>query len=170
MTKPARSKSEIGRANLAKSKTRERQLVGYLRVAGWPGAERTVRTGYRVAGGRSSADRGDVDGTPGLVFQLKDVAEAKHHLVPKWLAETETQRAAADADYGVLVVKRAGHGHPGGWWAYLPATAFVVLAGGAAQPRLTGPVRLELRDLVAWLRLAGYGTPLQDDALTEEAS
>lgn len=163
----ARSKSEIGRANLAKSKTRERQLVAYLRATGWPGAERTVRTGYRVAG-RSHADQGDVDGTPGLVFQLKDVQETKHHLVPRWLAETQAQRAAVEADYGVLVVKRAGHAHPGDWWAWLPASDLVRLAG-AAHGGPDAPVRLELRFLVIWLRLAGYGTPLTPQ-LAEEAS
>lgn len=168
MTKPARSKSEIGRANLTKGRVAERRLVSYLRASGWPGAERTVRTGYRVAGGREGADQGDVDGTPGLVWQVKAVAETRHYLVPTWLAETAAQRDAAGADFGVLVVKRSRAAHPGQWWAYLPANEFARLAGGFIRD-LTGPVRLELRDLVLWLRLAGYGTAGTAE-LAEEAS
>lgn len=162
MTKPTRSRSAIGRANLTKGKAMERALVAYLRTHGWPSAERTVRTGYRVAG-RTSRDRGDVDGTPCLAWQAKAVAEAKHHLLRTWLAEAEAQRVAAKADYAVLVVKRAGHAHPGDWWAYVPLAEFICLTGGP-RPQVAGfdafaPVRLELAGLLPLLWAAGYGTP-----------
>lgn len=166
MTGPIpRSHSQIGRANLEKSKVAERALATYLRTHGWPGAERTVRTGYRVDG-RTFGDHGDVDGTPGVAWQMKVTDDRRLHLVPAWLAETDAQRGAAGADYGVLVIKRAGHAHPGTWWAYLELSAFLALvdadyglttAGSSAQP-VPGAIRLELASVVAALHWAGYGT------------
>jgi hypothetical protein len=152
-----RSRSQIGRANLAKSKISEQRVVGYLRARGWPGAERTVRTGYH-APGRQSRDRGDIDGTPGLVWQVKNCAVLH---VETWLAETEDQRLAAGADYGVLVVKRPGHAHPARWNAYLPLRAWLALLGsGLAVPGgQAAAVALELQHLLLVLHAAGYGTP-----------
>lgn len=163
MTKPMRSSSEIGRANLAKSKRAERAVVGYYRATLWPGAERTVRTGYRVAG-RSGRDQGDIDGTPGVVTQVKTTERNHEPRVLAWLAETEAQRAAAHADVGLLVVHRTGHAHPASWWAYLRTDAVAELIGGdadsvAALGDLAGePVRLTLAGALALLRHAGYGT------------
>lgn len=164
MTKPARNRSQIGKANLTKSKASERAVAAYLRVVGFPGAERTVRTGYHVAG-RSSADRGDIDGTPGLCWQVKHVAQSRLHQVPEWLADTEAQRFAAGADLGILVVKRVGHAHPATWWAYLQLHQLVWLAGGTLAVDRDTPVRMELAALVGALRRAGYGTPLPCPAL-----
>lgn len=160
-TTSGRSRSDIGRANLAKSKRAEQAVTGYLRAHGWPSAERTVRTGYAVEG-RTSRDRGDIE-TPGLVWQVKSVEERKHHLVPAWLAETEQQRQAAGADYGLLVVKRAGHGFPGSWWAHLYLHDLHRLLAGTSPLVAVGlqSVRLELAGLVRVLSLAGYGTPTQ---------
>lgn len=162
--KPAkkRSRSEIGRANLAKGKAQERKVVAYLRVSGWPGAERTVRTGYHVPG-RISRDRGDIDGTPGIVWQIKDVAEREWWRIPQWLADTAKQRDAAGADIGILVIRRIGHAHPSEWWAHLYLHELLGLAGGQhdlAPPNI--PVRLELHDVLPILREAGYGTPPED--------
>lgn len=160
-----RSRSAIGRSNITRSKRRERELVTYLRTHGWPGAERTVRTGYRVAG-RTSRDRGDIDGTPGVAWQLKDVDERRHYLVPTWLTETETQRIASGADHGVLVVKRTGHGFPAEWWAYVTLGTLRQLIGGHTYAGLVDlqPVRMQLDTVVTVLRAAGYG-----DALPEVA-
>lgn len=163
-TPAKRSASDIGRANLERSKRRERELVTYLRTHGWPGAERTVRTGYRVAA-RTSRDRGDIDGTPGVAWQLKDVHESRHYLVPVWMAETELQRVASGADYGVLVVKRAGHAFPGEWWAFVSLETMRRLLGGENAP-VAGEdvVRMQLDTLVVLLRRAGYGDAIEEVA------
>lgn len=157
-----RSRSEIGRANLAKGKAQERKVVSYLRVNGWPGAERTVRTGYH-APGRISRDRGDIDGTPGIVWQIKDVAERDWWRIPQWLAATEEQRNAAAADVGILVIRRAGHATPAEWWAHLYLHELVGLACGVYdQVTPNVPVRLELQHVLPLLHDAGYGTPTED--------
>jgi hypothetical protein len=182
MINPKRSAAEIGKANLEKSKIAERAVVSYLRAHGWPGAERTVRTGYRVAG-RASRDQGDVDGAPGLAWQVKTTTANAEPMVRKWLAETEDQRAAAGADLGLLVVKRIGATDPGRWWSYLRLDALAQLlaritgplppAGpvarlaplGPATVRLgpcANPVRLELAVVVDLLRHAGYGSPPEE--------
>lgn len=154
-----RTPAEIGRANMSRGKIAERQVVGYYRDHGFPGAERTVRTGART-GRRTRADHGDIDGTPGLCTQVKVTlnasAEAK---VPEWLAQTEAQRRASGADLGVLVVKRVGAANPGRWWAYLPLPELIGLIFASQCRPVAGTVRLELASLVELLRAAGYGTP-----------
>lgn len=153
-----RTRAQIGRANLAKSKISEQRVVSYLRVRGWPGAERTVRTGYHVQG-RQHRDRGDIDGTPGLVWQVKN-CQVQH--IEQWLADTDTQRQAAHADHGVLVVKRPGHAHPARWPAYLPLRSWKALLGSSLTLPAgadTAPLALELQHLLVVLHAAGYGTP-----------
>lgn len=153
-----------GKANSDRGKRAERALVAWLRAHGWPGAERTVRTGHRTRT-RVSVDRGDIDGTPGVCWQLKDVAEASMHRVPVWLAQTEAQRRAAGADLGVLVVKRRGHADPGDWWAHVRLDdvmhEVIINAGscGIAYPAelFAVPVRLAVADLAPILHHAGYG-------------
>lgn len=156
--------SQRGKANTAKGKRTERDLVTWLRAHGWPGAERTIRTGHRVPG-RVSADRGDVDGTPLLAWQVKDVAEREIWQIPNWLAATGCQRAAAGADLGILVVKRRGHADPGRWWAWLTLDEVIHEAltnrvNGLPYPLglFTVPVRLALADLAPILHFWGYGT------------
>jgi hypothetical protein len=135
-------------------KDTEQRLARWLREhGGFPHAERTVRTGYRVSS-RSMADAGDIDGCPGLAFQAKSLrpADRAERAVPDWLLETEAQRQAAGADIGVLVVRRWGTTDVGRWWAFLPL------------PQLAGdgpfvPVRLELAHAVAYLHRVGYGCP-----------
>lgn len=158
-----------GRANSAKGKRSERDLVAWLRPNGYPGAERTVRTGYRSPA-RQRRDTGDIDGTPGLVWQVKDVAERAWSQIPGWMIETEHQRAAARADIGILVVKRHGHADAGEWWAWLPLSALVthtMTTDGIAAYVMPAeasvydvPVRLALADLVPILRTLGYGTEI----------
>jgi hypothetical protein len=159
-----------GKANGDRGKRAERALVAWLRAHGWPGAERTVRTGHRTRQ-RVSVDKGDVDGTPGVCWQLKDVADAALHRVPVWLNETERQRMAAGADLGVLVVKRRGHSDPGDWWAWVPLVTLMhgvmtpAAASGIGAARMfTVPVRLAVADLAPILRHQGYGTPFDGDA------
>lgn len=161
-TAPRNAAARRGKANSDRGKRAERALVAWLREHGWPGAERTVRTGHR-AHGRVSADRGDVDGTLGLAWQLKDVADAALHKIPTWLSDTDAQRVAAGADVGVLVIKRRGHADVGEWWAHVPLGALVpdaALPGDIAAV----PVRLAVADVALILRRQGYGSPLTDGA------
>jgi len=156
--------SARGKANSEKGKRAERDLVGYLRARGWPGAERTVRTGHRTPG-RVSADRGDIDGTIGLAWQAKDVSDGALYQVPTWLDDVNAQRAAAGADIGVLVVKRRGHADPGDWWAWLtlddvvhPLTTNTLTGYRYPAALFVVPVRLAVGDLVPILHYWGYGT------------
>lgn len=158
--KPRRSRSQIAKANNSKGKERERRVVNYLRESGFPGAERTIRTGYRNSG-REFCDRGDIDGTPGIGWQIKAVAEREWYRVPQFMADAEKQADAAGADLGILVIVRTGHASPGEWWAHVWFDDLVTLvSAGASGRHLHVPVRLELRHLVPLLRVAGYGTPL----------
>jgi Holliday junction resolvase len=77
----------------------ETLIVRYLRTVGFPYAERRALHG--------NLDKGDVTGCGPLVFECK---AAKRHELSAWLQETEVERVNANADFGVLVVKRQGHG------------------------------------------------------------
>jgi hypothetical protein len=156
MTTATATASARGRANRRKGHDTERQLARWFRTQGWPGAERAVRTGFTAAD-RAVADPGDITGMPGLVVQAKYVAREQ---IDSWMAETEQQRAAAGADYGLLVVRRTGRADPGQWWVWLPLRGLTRIATGLGVPAPHGdtPVRLELGHLVPLLRDAGYGT------------
>lgn len=169
-TRSRRTRSQIAKANNSKGKERERRTVNYLRVSGFPGAERTVRTGYRNSG-RQFSDQGDIDGTPGIAWQIKAVAEKEWYRVPEYMLDTEKQTAAAGADLGILVIPRPRHPHPGDWWAHVWFDDLFTLAatpparhrtppGDPSGRHLRVPVRLELQHLLPLLRVAGYGTPL----------
>ena len=85
--------------NRSKGTSFETLIVRSLRNLGFPYAERRALHGH--------LDKGDVTGCGPLVFECK---AAKRHELSAWLKETETERINANADYGVLVVKRQGHG------------------------------------------------------------
>jgi hypothetical protein len=157
--------SELGRSNRNRGATAERELVKWLRDNGWPGAERAVRTGYRTAD-RVSADPGDVTGTPGLVWQMKYTTRFEEPAVfAANLAETEAQRAAAGADHGLLVQRRAGTADVGKWWVHVTGQSFAVLLTGQPAPTFGCVARVTLAEFALLLRRAGYGTPLQDPAV-----
>ena len=139
----------------------ETAVTRWLRASGWPQAER------RSLRGRD--DAGDITGTPGLCWEIKagDAADrASDSQVTAWLADTERERVNANADYGVLVLRRRGKGSPGDWWAVLPTEDLARLWVGRQNRRVVqrtgagGPgVRLRLGDLAAVLRATGYGDP-----------
>jgi hypothetical protein len=83
----------------------ERLIADYLRRY-WPYADRAPLTGNK--------DRGDISGTPGLVWECKNAKTIK---LSEWLEEAETERANAEADLGILVVKRRGHAFPADQYA-----------------------------------------------------
>lgn len=152
----------MGALSTNKGKVAERHLVRWLRENGFGGAERAVRTGYRIAT-RTAADPGDVTGTPGIIWSCKDAATER---LPAWLAELDAM-AAADGDVRLLVHKRKGHADPGEWWCWLRLSTLLALDGRAtpAGPWADVPVRMELGHVVPLLHAAGYG-----DAIDERAA
>lgn len=144
-------------------KDTEQRVARWLRDNGFPHAERTVRTGYRTAA-REVVDAGDIDGTPGIVWQVKSLRPATRAevAVDGWMVETERQRATSGAAVGVLVVRRWGTTDVGRWWAFLPAYVWST----AAVPPLT-PSRLEVRHAVALLHACGYGDASQARVFAE---
>lgn len=161
--RPSRTRAEIGKANSEKGKKNERDLANYLRVSGFIDAKRKVWTGFRN-GGNVAQDEGDIRGTPGLAWQIKATAESEWWKIPRWLDSTQMQKHAANADYGILVLKRKGHAHAGTWWAHLYLADLAQLLGvppelGPTALSATVPVRLTLSDLMPLLWRAGYGDP-----------
>lgn len=101
-----------------KGTSAETALVRYLQLNGFPHAERRALHGI--------ADKGDVTGTPGLAWEVKN---HKAYNIAGWLKETEIERANALAEYGVLVVKpnRVGLDSVQDWWAILTVADLVEL-------------------------------------------
>jgi hypothetical protein len=154
-------RAALGKANRRRGAVAERALVTWLRENGFPQAERAVRTGYRVSG-RESADLGDVTGMPGIVVQVTDRDDLDQDAVlTRRLSDTERQRAAANADVGLLVQRRRGTTNPSRWWVWLQVADLIALTPAAIQvaiPELHVPARLELRHVAVLLIRAGYGT------------
>ena len=160
-----RSRAEIGKANSRRGKQVERDVVKWLRVNGFPHAERAVRTGYSN-GDAYGPDLGDITGTPGLVWQVTDRADIDQDAVlATRLADTERQRAEANANFGLLVVKRRGVADPGRWWVHVGGWTFVdIYAGAFVATEFPCTVRTTLGEIVPILRARGYGEPLEENA------
>lgn len=77
----------------------ESAVVSFLRTRGWPYAERLALQGAH--------DRGDVTGTPGICWEVKNCADLD---LPGWLTEAATERENAHADHGIVVAKPRGIG------------------------------------------------------------
>jgi hypothetical protein len=90
----------------------------------WPMAERRALSGIN--------DKGDIAGIPKIVIEVKN---QKSYKIPEWLNETKVEKANAEADLGILVIKPNGVGvsRVSDWWSVLP-----------------------LRDLISLLQKAGY--------------
>ena len=128
----------------------ETAVVRFLRDNGFPLAERRALHG--------STDRGDITGTPGLVWEVKggDAAKtASDNQIAAWLDETEIERANANAAYGFLVVARRLK-NVRDWWAVLWTDAIANLCCGDGVRPEPVPVRLTLAGLVAMLDGAGW--------------
>lgn len=157
-----RTRSEIGRANRARGIATERDLARYLRVTGWPDAERKPDTGWSTRD-RTSPDAGDIRNTPGLCWQVKSTPELTGERLSTAMRQAADQAVVAGADYGIVVHRRTGKSSPGLWWAYLPLGDLAALVSGQARPLVAdpvwdAPVRLVLGDVVELLHRAGYGT------------
>lgn len=148
----ARTASQRGAWSRNKGAKAERDLVAYLRTVGFSDAERAVRTGYRTQQ-RAAADPGDVTGTPGVVWSVKDAAAER---LADWFAELDAMDGAM-TDVRLLVHKRTGKADPGRWWCWTRVDTLLVLAAGGPWASCTAPVRMELGHVVPLLRAAGYG-------------
>lgn len=129
----------------------ETAVVRVLQASGWPYAERRTLHG--------SYDRGDVTGTPGVVWEVKGGEAAKSAsdgLIEAWLLETETERVNDNAAVGVLVVQRRGIGPANAkrWWAVMRSETL----GGAFMTIDHMPVRLTLEGACRVLVGMGYGS------------
>lgn len=144
-------------------KETEQMVARWLRGSGWPGAERRVKTGYRCAT-REVADEGDILGCPGICWQVKSLRPMNRAelAVPKWLAETESQRAASGADLGFLVVRRWGTTDVGRWWIFQPLAQLHQLTcpEGDEVAEVYGvghiPVRMDMAALAGLLHTTGW--------------
>lgn len=156
MTAPV-DRAKQGRANRRKGHDAERAVATWLRANGFPGAERAVRAAY-VGSDRVIPDPGDITGTPGIVWQVKDCAREQINV---WLDDTDRQREQADADYGLLVTRRRGVADVGRWWCWLPLDTLLRIGFGGLPSGWAldnKPVRLELHAVARMLDLSGYGS------------
>ena len=94
--------------NRSKGTSFETMIVRYMRDNGFPMAERRALHG--------SLDKGDINPGVPLVFECK---AAKRHELSNWIQQTEQERVNAEADFGVLVVKRQGHATGGEQYALM---------------------------------------------------
>ena len=136
----------------------ETAVVRYLQAHGWPHAERRALRGIQ--------DAGDITGTPGVCWEVKagHAAEtAGDGTIDRWLRETQREAENAHADWGVLVVKRPGHGmrSVGDWWAIVPLNTLTEDGTSDGHLHPDAPVRLTLAPLCQLLHILGYG---QEDA------
>jgi hypothetical protein len=135
----------------------ETAVVRVFRHNGFPGAERRAL--------RGTLDCGDLTGLGPLCVEVKAGKAAKtasDGQVAAWLAETETERINARAEFGILVMARSGIGaaNAGRWWAVMDMGDLhaLMLKRPIAEPRSgLQPVRLHLDGAIALLRRAGYG-------------
>jgi hypothetical protein len=83
----------------AKGAWAERDAAHYFELQGFTWARRLYGAGQQK-------DVGDItDGNPRFVYEVKN---QKTYKLAEWLKETEQERINGKADYGLLIVKRAG--------------------------------------------------------------
>lgn len=165
----AKTPSQRGAANRRRGHQAERDLAKWLRANGFPHAERAVRTGWATKD-RASADPGDITGTPGIVWSVKDVAAEN---ITGWMTELDAMVTGAKADLGLLVHKRRGHADPGRWWCWGEFGDLFILCVampyggmpcvGELDAAYHFPTRMELRHVAVLLRAAGYGSPSEPE-------
>lgn len=176
MTAAAKTPSQRGRANRNKGNQAERDLCRWLRINGLPHAERAVRTGFRTLD-RTSADPGDITGTPLILWSVKDCAVEQ---IGKWFDELDdmSDHAQTSGCLTLLVLKRRGHADPARWWCWQWQSQYLELYRTWLEgvvidrrripelplwipPGTEYPMRMELGHVIPLLRAAGYGSPLE---------
>ncbi len=105
------------RASAKKAGTEaETAVVAYLKANGWEWAERRAKNGNK--------DRGDIQGIPGVVIEVKNVAKLD---LAGWVKEAETERANDGAWIGVVWHKRRGKSDPADWYVTMTGATFTEL-------------------------------------------
>lgn len=152
-----KTRSQIGKSVLERSKADERAVAAYLRETGlYPHAERAVRTGFKAIGERG-ADPGDICNTPGAVFSVKSYEDLSlvERTIGSWLDELDKMRTADLDPVRFLIVHRFGKSNVGDWWCHQWAFQFAELAGVRVETDdmvgLAFPVRTLVRDVVPLL-------------------
>lgn len=105
--------SAQSRANKAKGRTAENQVVEYLTSRGYTGVERR-----RLAGVN---DKGDIAGIRDLVIEVK--AQRSINLA-SFVDEANTE-AANVGGIGVAWIKRRGKGSPKDWYVAMDGETFI---------------------------------------------
>jgi hypothetical protein len=93
-----------------KGSAAELAVAKWLRKLGWIHAERS-RAGWQD-------DRGDIDGMPGVVVEVKN---EKRIDIPGYLRELEVEMENAKAWTGTVIIKRRGSTNVDDWYAVMPA-------------------------------------------------
>lgn len=158
MTAATRTPSQRGSSNRRKGHTAERDVARWLRVVGYPDAERAVVTGGTITGldggiVRLRADPGDVAGVP-FIVSVKDCAAEQ---VDKWMAELDAMRHLNGnlSAARLLVHKRRGKADPARWWCWMTLAQAAHLAGGQSVSQ--APVRMEFAAALVLLAESGVG-------------
>ena len=113
MTSPQKRKGSAAELAVAK----------WLNRLGWTQAERS-RAGW-------TDDRGDIDGMPGVVIEVKN---CKTLSIPAWLRELEVEMKNAKAWTGTVIAKRKGSTDVNDWYAIMPASVWAELLLELDQP------------------------------------
>ena len=95
----------------------ERDVVKWLRSMGYPCAERAYGAGRHD-------DVGDIDGINGVVIECKNEKAIR---IPQYLRELEDEMTHADAETGVVLIKKRGTSNISESYAVLPAWLWVDL-------------------------------------------
>lgn len=135
----ARTRSQIGKASREKGARFERSIATALQP--WfPDVRRS-----RDNGSATTADTGDLAGTPGLFWSLKDDREGDTSapaVINKWMTEAKTKGGGALA---LLVQKRRALADPLRSWCWLETDELAHLLGGTPVAGAAGLVRMELQ-------------------------
>lgn len=113
----------------AKGYAFEARIRDWLRTHGAPHIE-------RLPAGATS-DRGDLTGTPGVVWELKNHARVE---LPGWINELKVELANARCEIGAVIHHRSGNGDPAEDLATMPLRIYVRLlheAGYLTEEALT---------------------------------
>jgi hypothetical protein len=92
----------------AKGRNAENTWVDYLVNRGWRYAERRRLTGI--------LDRGDITGTPGITWEVKN---QKAYQFAEWMRELADEQTNTKDPVGVLVVKPRGITDASQWWCVM---------------------------------------------------
>jgi len=95
----------------------ERDVVKWLVSMGYPCAERAYGAGRHD-------DVGDIDGINGVVIECKNEKAIR---IPQYLRELEDEMTHADAETGVVLIKKRGTSNISESYAVMPAELWVNL-------------------------------------------